>query len=253
MISFSLSRRKILIIILFTTVFALLFFLFLNFHSRFHNKVVSKEKWNSIIESREENNKINISSITFNDYQAIISEDKIYYSLVSSKNMYNPMIHYKTSNNCSVVVSGDIDDNSTVKIMVYNKKYYHIYSLVVTKYSLLSIDYDENYSEKNNPMKLSLFDNHEDSIRRLVESDGKIMIIKDNVEYHFSLTMNSLGRNKRVNEISLFGMSPSNKYILLRVKNEKDDDFNCVQLFINNKYKGLYVLEHRERRKDNER
>ena len=253
MISFNLSRKKILVVILSITVLALLFFLFLNLHSRFHDKVVSKEKWNSIIEDREENDKISISSITFNDYQAIISEDKIYYSLVSSKNMYNPMIHYKTSSNGSIVVSGDIDKNSTVKIMVYNKKYYHIYNLVVTKYSLLSIDYDENYSEKNFPMKLTLFDNHEDSIRRLVESDGKIMIIKDKAEYYFSLTMNSLGRNKRDNEISFFGMNPSNKYILLRVKNENDDDFNCVELFINNKYKGLYVLERRERRKDNER
>jgi len=253
MISFNLSRKKILVVILSITVLALLFFLYLNLHSRFHDKVVSKEKWNSIIEGREENDKVIISSITFNDYQAIISDDKIYYSLVFSKNMYNPMIHYKTSKNSSVVFSGDIDDNSTVKIMVYNKKYYHIYKLVVTKNSLLSIEYDEKSLEKNISMKLTLFDNHEDSIRRLVESDGKITIIKDKSEYHFSLTMNSLGRNKRDNELSFFGMKRSNKYILLRVKDENDDDFNCVELFINNKYKGLYVLEHIERRKDDER
>ena len=55
--------------------------------------------------------------------------------------------------------------------------------------------------------------------------------------------MESLGHNKRDNHISILGMSLFHKYVLNRNDNSKK-----IQLFINNKYIGLYSIEGKKER-----
>ena len=65
--------------------------------------------------------------------------------------------------------------------------------------------------------------------------------------------MFSPGKNQRDNRISLFNMNPRSKYKLSVIDNnseksgvenskEKESNKNKVELFINNKYTGLYLL-----------
>ena len=76
-------------------------------------------------------------------------------------------------------------------------------------------------------------------------------IIKENEEYSFSLTKESLGHNKRENYISIFGMEKRDEYIIKKVDNTANEE-RYVQVFINNKYKGLYSFGPKEgRRMDN--
>jgi len=74
---------------------------------------------------------------------------------------------------------------------------------------------------------------------------------KDSNSYNISLEYLTLGNNIRENEISIFNMEPSSKYLLNAVENgasneeigENKTNQNVVNLFVNNRYKGVYTIE----------
>ena len=195
-----------------------------------------------------------IESIEFNDYNLLINEENntIYYSVVDIKNKYNPLIKYKTNKKVNIIINDNITDekleeNNSLKIMIYNNKEYRIYNLVVTKYPILSIKYEENNKRKIDA-DIYVFDNYVNSAQRVLKSDGILRIIEENKEYSFSLKKESLGHNTRENHISIFGMEKENEYLIKAVNtiNEKE---RYVQLFINNEYKGIYTFGHNEERR----
>ncbi len=221
--------------------------------SKYQNLIVSKEKWNKIISSRENSTKLRFQNITFNDYNLMIDEEDniIYYSMIESSTKYNPSIQYKP-NHIKIAINQSITDNllekdNKTKIMIYDKHTYHIYSLVTTNYPILSIMKEENDNHGRIDVNIELFDNDIDSIQRVLKSKGSLKIIKDDQEYRFSLIKESLGHNERENHISIFGMPKQDDYKITKAetlsKNEK-----YVQLFINEKYKGVYSLGIKERR-----
>jgi len=245
------NKKYILGIIIVISFIIIALVLKFSLKTRYDKLVKTETEWNDIISSRNEDN-LSLESIEFNDYNLIIDNENniIYYSVVETKNKYNPTIKYK-NNKLYLAFSSEISDqnleNSDIKLMIYNDTSYKIYSLYVTNYPILNFDYtkDENEKSKRIDTKITLFDNHTNNPRKMIISDGKLTIVSEN-EYIFSLTKESVGRNKRENNISIFELPKENEYVL---KEASENDDKVIKLFINNKYVGLYTLSHKPERK----
>lgn len=258
------SRRNILIAVSFFTVMVIILIVVLNPSSKYKKLSISESKWNSIKDSRTENNNLRIEDIRFNDYKLIIDEksNTLYYSLINdSSNKYNPKVEYDENNNVKLAIFADeitdekVKNNHQFKIMIYNEKEYRIYNLKCTDIPILNISYDKNDETNKNsvPMEIYLFDNLSNIPNKITISKGKLKINDDN--YSFSLHMLTPGKNKRNNKLSILNMKPNSEYVLSKVNQDISQEDNLenkrhiVELFLNNEYKGVYSLEFVDTRK----
>ena len=258
------NRKRILILIIILTITIILLTIKLKPSTRYNKISISEDKWNSIISSRDENKNLILKDIEFNDYNLIIDEEdsKLYYSLINeNKTKYNPSVSFKIDDNSAKIVTladeitdEKIESSHQFKLMIYNDKEYHIYNLICTKLPILNISYEEEDKDKHKsiPIEVYLFNNLSDSTNRILISNGKL---KTNEEsYIFSLHMTTPGKNIRENPISVLNMKPSKEYILNKENGEKSEfknGKNYVELFINNKYIGLYSIENVAKEKKN--
>ncbi len=180
------------------------------------------------------------------------------------------------------ITDAKIIESHEFKLMIYNNEYYHVYSLICTDLPMLNITFDKmvqrpkaagdelldekssqmrandevqnvNNAQKGEkgPMRMWLFNNQSNSTNRVTISEGKMKKNKDSDSYNISLEYLTLGNNIRENEISILNMEPSSKYLLNAVENvasneeigENKTNQNVVNLFVNNRYKGLYTIE----------
>ena len=164
-------KKKILIPVIVFTIIIIDLVVVLNSSNKYNKLIVSESKWNTILESRIENKNLVLESIRFNDYKLIIDEknNTLYYSWINdSKNKYNPNVEYSTANeNVNLAFLTDeiteekVKNNYLFKLMIYNKKEYHIYNLKCTDLPILNISYnkDEEIKQKSISMEMYLFDN----------------------------------------------------------------------------------------------
>lgn len=243
------NKKNLFVIIAILTIIVIFTILLFTVRTRYNKLILSETEWNNIISNRTASN-LSLENIEFNDYNLIIDNENsiIYYSVVESKNKYNPLV----KSNLKIAFSSEISDqnleSNDIKVIVYDDKYYHIYSLYITSYPILNFSFDSTKT-KNIKAEITLFDNHINISRKVMKSEGKLTI-RENNEYAFSLIKESIGHNKRDNNVSIFGLPKENDYILKLAENPSE---KAVQLFINNKYVGLYTLSHLERRGLNER
>ena len=246
------NKKWLLGTILVFTILVIIIIYIISPKARYNSLVIKEDKWNKIITEKKEDTNIRIEKLKFNDYSLIVDEtnNKIYYSVVDSSKKYNPLIEYNDKYHIvfnQKITADLLEKDNTIKVLVYNNNSYKIYSLIVTDDSLLNIKYQEEpIYNKQVEMNLELFDNHLDSSQRLLKSEGNIKIINENT-YQFSLSIESLGRNERDNKISIFGMDKEHEYLLHKINNSFEEGIK-VQLFINNKYQGEYIIKHLERR-----
>ena len=292
MILCNMSRKKLLILIIFITIVIGIIIAFMNYSTNFKKVLIDQTKWEEIISKRKENDDAKIEKIEFNGYSLIIDEeaDKIYYSLINeSSNKYSPDVDFETSSEeYSLAILEDpitdakIKESHEFKLMIYNNEYYHVYSLICTDLPMLNVNFDkkvqrpkqagdkllnENTSQmsanneiqsannvqkgEKGPMRMWLFNNQSNSTNRVTISEGKMKKNKDSDSYNISLEYLTLGNNIRENEISIFNMEPSSKYLLNAAENAASDEENgennanqnVVNLFVNNRYKGVYTIE----------
>ena len=242
MISFSHNKKIILGVVLLFTLILLVVFLILNIKPRLHKYIVSDSKWNTIITDREESASLTLNTILFNDYSLIIdpSDNTIYYSFVDQSKKYDPLISYTASSKVKLAIKEKITkDNQELELVIYNDQYYHIYTLIVTDLPMIDVT-----TSDSNDVSLYIFDNHIDAIQRVVKTKGKFRTISEGEKYSLSLIKESLGHNKRDNELSLFGMSKSHEYIL----NHDSNSEKMTLLFVNDEYLGVFSIQGRERR-----
>ena len=252
------NRMKIIIPVIIFTAIIIILIIMLNPSHEYNKLIVSESKWNSIIEFRIENKELVLEDIKFNDYKLIIDEknNTLYYSLVNdSQNKYNPDVSYSSNNkNAKLAILSDeitdekVKNNYQFKIMIYDEKEYHIYNLKCTDLPILNISYDKNeeVKQKNIPMEMYLFDNLSNIPNKITVSKGKLKINDD--KYTFSLHMLTPGKNKRNNKLSILNMKPNSEYVLSKVnqdisqENNLENKIHLVELFLNNEYKGVYIL-----------
>ena len=252
------SKKWLFIVILVLTIFTIGIIVVLTYKTRYNKLVINENKWNEIISNRNTSTSIILENIVFNDYNLLIDEENkiIYYSVVDVVDKYNPSVKYQTNENVNIAINDSIKDeylekDNALKIMLYNDVEYVIYTLVTTNYPILNIKYNENTFNKTKiSMELELFDNYVAMPQRVLKSKGNLRIIEENKEYSFSLIKESLGRNKRDNYISIFGMEKKDEYIIKKTLNTNKEE-KYVMLFINNKYNGIYSFGPKEERGDN--
>ena len=256
------SRRKIFLSVSIFTAVVIILIIGLNPIHKYNKYFISESKWNSIKDARTENKNLVLEYIEFNDYRLIVDSNNstVYYSLVNdSKNRYNPNVKYSANykNAKLVILSNEITDEKVksdykFKIMLYTDKEYHIYNLKCTDLPMVNIRYNEDIgnNKKSIPMEIYVFNNLSNTTNKITISNGKFKINKDN--YTFSLHMITPGKNIRDNKISILNMKPNSDYILTAVTNNeelntptssKESKNQRVEFFINNEYKGMYVLD----------
>ncbi len=239
------NKKWLLCIIIAIVLIAIGILLILNRSIRFNKLVVNETKWNEITSNKKENNELTLNNLKFNDYNLIVDNENniIYYSVVDENKKYNPFIDYDGDLVINrKITEEDVDNDSDLKIMIYDKESYKIYSLVVTNYPLINFTFEES-DDKKKDVEIEVFDNKKDITQRVVISDGKLIIGKED-EYIFNLTKESPGRNKRKNIISILGMDRNNEFKLTKSE-EINKDKRYIQVFINNEYKGLYQIEEK--------
>ena len=254
----TMSKKKILIPVIIFTAIIVVLMLVLYPSSSYKKLSISESKWNSIKESRTENNNLVLEDIKFNDYKLIIDEknNTLYYSAVNdSPNKYNPIVQYSTgSKNVKLAIFSDeitsdkVKNNYKFKIMIYNEEEYHIYILKCTELPIINISYNKNekIDDNNIQMEMYLFDNLSSIPNKITISSGKIKMNQD--EYFFSLHMLTPGKNKRSNRRSILNMKPNSEYILSPINSESENKNHRIELFLNNEYKGVYsIMEGTER------
>lgn len=247
------NRKKIIIPIIVLTAVIVAIVIVLNQSAKYNSISVDESKWNNIISSRYENNRLVLNDIEFNEYNLIIDEknNTLYYSLVNdNKNKYNPNVSYKSNGNDVkiAVLSDEITDekvksNHIFKLMIYNETEYHIYNLKCTQFPIMNISYKQEMNDKKNiPMEMYLFDNLTNMPNKVTISDGKIKASENQNSYKIMLNMMTPGKNIRENKRPLLNMKPSSEYVLTKVS-DFEHKAHLVELFINNEYQGRYVIE----------
>lgn len=233
------NRRKYLLLIIVVISILIILLLLLNKDKRYNSFVVSDSKIKSIVKNREEGN-IDFYNIKFNDYNLIIDKDnKIYYSIVDSRNKNNPIVDVDSEDkNIKIVFNKKIDDYSdSYEMIVYNDSKYEIFEMIIVDKPIISIT---DYDDKKMEAKMYLFDNSREASKKVTNSMINFRILS-NGDYALSLKQESLGRNKRDNRISILGMKKHVGYVLSK---NNDNDSKEVVLFINNEYIGNYYINY---------
>ena len=82
--------------------------------------------------------------------------------------------------------------------------------------------------------------------QKVIRTDASITLINNDNNYLISMRKESVGRNKRKNDISIFGITMSHEFELIYKDLSNDSSNTILDLFINNEYKGIYLLEYKE-------
>ena len=159
-------------------------------------------------------------------------------------------------------------------MVAYTKDAYCKFSLKCTTLPLMNIECDTAISDESIPMNITVYDNRQEAVQRVILSDGWIHVrgastrIYPKKGYRFSLVQESVGRNIRSNQISLLGMRQDDDWILYAAYNDPEKirnvfssnlwEYTCaldnseqantgmeykyLELFINGEYWGLYAL-----------
>ena len=248
------NKNKVLKIILVITVIAILIVIVLSSHKKYNNYVISEKEWQKILD-KQENKKLKLDSIKFNDYNLLIDESNniIYYSIVEKSNKFNPSVSYKTNEKAKLAFKSELENDNierkdVYKLIIYNNNYYHEYSLCITNYPLMEIEYQKPNS---NSITMELFDNHVNRNQRYMKSEGKIKEIETD-KYSLSLKMESLGHNRRDNPMSILGIEPTDEYILEKTNNANERK-KYIRLFIDNTYDGIYTVDSKQNINNDER
>ena len=250
------NKKWLFVIILVPTILTITLIIIHKSFVKSNKLIINSNTWNEIISKRNMSTSISLDSIAFNNYNLFIDNTNnfIYYSVVNSKNKYNPLVDYKlNSKNLKIGINDKISDEAleqdNLKIIVYNDNSYRMYTLVVTNYPILNVIYTGKENKKHKvDVEVELFDNHLDSRQKVLKTKGILKKINNIEEYNLSLIKNSLGNNERDNFISIFGMDKESEYILKKADNSE----NSVRFFINNEYIGLFnIKQNKERSVDN--
>lgn len=236
------KKKKLLIPILIFTFFLIFFIIFINRDVHYQNLLISREKWEKIQGTKEEDYSLKVEKLFINDYPTIIDySSHIIYTNMISFSKENPTVHFFSNfKNTNIRI---LEEEDTVSIMIYNNSSYTVYSLQKKTLPMVHLTYHE-YLSKISDCQLKILDNQKKSTRKVIQSDASINIEDD--LYVVSLRKESIGRNKRKNDISIFN-HPKVDVFLLKKEEIDQEQKEKVELFVNHEYRGSYYLVFNER------
>ncbi len=195
---------------------------------RYNDMLIAGDVYDDIIADRAEANNL-INRIYFDDEQLFYDRvNKIYYySLIEGDaDAYNPVVKIRSDEkNISVAFSDCITDeniekNALIEMIAYNDDQYEKVGIHLTTLPLISIETEQSISLEDSPVKVRVFDNSENVVKRLTCSDasmrlrGYASINYPKNNFRLSLVERSIGGNKRPNKVSLLGMRKDEDWLL---------------------------------------
>ena len=189
-------------------------------------------------------------------HKLMIDGNTLYYSLIKdSKYSFNPKVSYVANReNVKLAILKDeitiekVNNDYQFKVMIYDEKEYNTYTLKCTTLSILNINYSEEIGQKDIPMEIYLFDNMAHIPNKITISGGRVKASDSDI--FFSLHILTPGKNRRESPKSILNMRPSKEYVLTPINGEVEEEVGMgrqVELFLNNKYKGRYIIESNEK------
>lgn len=281
-----LKTRKMAVILL-GLLICILFLLYFSTkigRKSFETLIASCEEYDAIMELRTESDFTLIRDIKFNEEKLFYDEEDstYYYSLIENgKRAFNPIITvYSSGEKINIafkeysIAENIISSNAAIEFIAYTDNSYFKYKLRCTTLPVMNIDCKEEITEEDTVVNMTLFDNREEALQRVTSSAGKMHIRGGSTKsfpklgYKLSLTMESIGGNKRKNTVSLLGMRKDEDWILYAAYNDQekirnvfssnlwtescgnDNSFGLengmkyeyIELFLNGNYWGLYAL-----------
>lgn len=237
---------------------------------------------NTIIKERQQA-ELGLDTIYFDDIPAFYdSESKCYYYSLreSDPNAYNPNVSWNSNDVNIAFENTDIDDvsiynNTSIKLLIYNEKYYSLYSLKCTTLPLINIEkFSDSLNYNYDNVTITIYDNRNDS-NNYDSYNGKVRIRGGNTaEYSkpgLRIELDYLlkgDNNKEEKKYEVFGLEPDNEFVLYTSNIEKDHirnvfstnlwydtcasdnsfdyklgmSYRYCEVFINGKYWGLCAL-----------
>lgn len=247
----------------------------------FYNECIVDTNTYNLIKNKLSPKDIEDIVVKFDGYDLFFDRDDnhFYYSLIENRELsYNPQIElndgYKIAINYEKITDEAISSNRKINFIVYNDFNYEEYVLSCTTLPLMNIDYDGNeFFYDDQAMVMTLFDNREDAVNRIIESIG-------NVRLRGIFTAGLLKQGLRLtllkddwwneNDQDLLGLRNDGDWILYAGYNDVDKvrnvftanlwakscaknnsskantgtEYKYLELFINKKYYGLYALAY---------
>lgn len=250
------SKKKLIIIVISITCAIIALIYILSPKSTYNTISVTESKWNSFMEARTLSTNLVLEEINFNDYKLMIDGNTLYYSLIKdSKYSFNPKVSYVANReNVKLAILKDeitiekVNNDYQFRVMIYDEKEYNTYTLKCTTLPILNINYSEEIGQKDIPMEIYLFDNMAHIPNKITISRGRVRASDDSII--FSLHILTPGKNRRESPKSILNLRPSKEYVLTPMNSGAEEEAGQerqVELFLNNKYKGRYIIESNEK------
>lgn len=271
-------RITSLILLLFSIALFIILGGFLDSRNYYNECIVDTNTYNSI-KNRLSSKDIDDIVVKFDGYDLFYdsSDNHFYYSLIENRELsYNPQIEinddYKIAINNEKITDEAISSNRKINFIIYNDSNYKEYTLSCTTLPLMNIDYDgEEFFYEDQPMVMTVFDNREEAINRILKSFG-------NLRLRGTFTAGFPKQGMRItllnddwwtkNNLDLLGLRNDDDWILYAGYNDVDKvrnvftanlwgracannnssyantgtEYKYLELFINKKYYGLYAL-----------
>lgn len=238
---------------------------------------ISEDSYQEIINNRNKLNSSPIEELVFNGNRLFYDkqDSKFYYSISDS---YNPNVEYNGTRYNIAFIGKEISDdsihnNEPIKVLIYNNNNYYVCDLITTSLPLINININvalEDIEETYQDMHFDLYDNN---LNQSYESFGSIRTRGSNIQRHpkKSFKIKLKNKNNENNDlVSLLDFPVSREFILYpayndqeRIRNvfstnlwyescSKDNIYGLdngqyyqyFELFINNKYWGLYAITY---------
>lgn len=248
MISFNMKKIHVFIIVLGIT-FLLLTIVFVLGHTTSYTKLsVSEEEWNQLMNGKKEDSSLEITSITMNDIPLIVDSRNhtiymIQYNIPKEKMKFQTTLN---DSSAKIVFNDEIvSEDAFCEVLIYTKDTYAFYQILLKENSMVDISY-KGILKNTKDANILFIDNQIQSSQKIKRSDATITRANPN-DYVISLRMESIGRNTRENNISLFGMEIGHDFLLHKFLQEDAHEEIKVELFLNHEYQGVYLFEYNDR------
>lgn len=257
-------KKEFIMIIVLTSIIVFISLYFGIFSSsKYMRNLITEEEWNNIIDNRKEADDL-IKDLRFNNQ--VMFKDKLSNTYFYTLTTYTPNIYYKSINGHAkfafkeLITDELIEDNKTLKMLIYTKNKYTIIDITVTRLPIINISKTSDNLDKYKAMMLTLYDGNNTSSKGFIKYRGASTYIFPKKSYRINLD----------EHINMLGLRKDNDWILYSAYNDQEkirnafasqvwyqmsstdpaynihnsNEYKYVELFINDSYEGLYMLTY---------
>ena len=249
--------------------------------ANFQDLIISNDNWEEIIKSKKNKKMINELTFDGNALIYDSDDNNYYYSnKMEYEDSFNPLISWDSSNEIAIketkVDNDFIKNNNRIELLAYNDDFYSISYLTITTLPIMNIDvYDGLIGDNDKQAEFTIYNNGSGSNNEIQDYKGEIRLrgltTKEYPKKGFRIKLDTKAKednNIDEKKYNILNLPKDNTFVLYAGYNDKekirnvfssklwyescskDNCFNLelgyyyeyIELFINNKYHGLYAI-----------